>query len=142
MQRSTTRSQTLFTDLNGGELLNSKYLDFPVEVGPQLSAIRQIGCGPFAVEVGYFQVDGFNANGSVPGTSVMVTDVNGPYFFVTDATARYTSALYMGDLNIRWQWNDWLTLLSGFRMGQLNENYHAVGTGARTPVPVTLDVTP
>ncbi len=53
LQRSTTRSQTLFY---GGqiaifEVLNSKYLNFPVEVGPRVSAIRQIACEPFAVEV-------------------------------------------------------------------------------------------
>ena len=142
LQRSNTRSQTLF---EGGtiapvEILNSKDLNFPVEVGPQVSAIRQIGCSPFAVEVAYFQVDGFAAHRDLPGLSIMVTDVNGPHFTVTDATALYTSAIYMGDVNVRWQWLDWLTLLSGFRMGQLNEHYHAAGTGTFAGEPVTLDV--
>jgi hypothetical protein len=142
LQRGNTRSQTLF---EGGavapvELLNAHDLNFPVEVGPQVSAIHQVGCTPYAVEVAYFQVDGFAANRSVPGTSMMVTDVNGPFFTVNDATARYTSAIYMGEVNLRWQWSDWLTLLSGFRMGQLDEHYHAAGTDASFGGTDTLDV--
>ena len=142
MQRSNTRSQTLF---EGGtiapvEILILKDLNFPVEVGPQVVAIRQIGCSPFAVEVAYFQFTGSAAHRDLPGLSIMVTDVNGPHFTVTDATALYTSAIYMGDVNVRWQWLDWLTLLSGFRMGQLNEHYHAAGTGTFAGEPVTLDV--
>ncbi|MCE5268578.1 MAG: hypothetical protein LLG00_11900 [Planctomycetaceae bacterium] len=142
LQRSTTRSQALF-ELAGtpvAEALNSKDMNFPVEYGPQLSAIRQLGCSPFAVEVAYFQVDGFDAHSDVPGLSAMVTDVNGPHFTVTDATARYTSAIYMGDVNLRWQPFEWLSLLSGFRMGQLNERYHAGGTGTFAGEAVSLDV--
>ena len=41
------------------------------------------------------------ANGSVPGVSHMVTDVNGSGFTVSNGEARYTSAIYSGEFNMR-----------------------------------------
>jgi hypothetical protein len=73
----------------------------------------------------------------VPGTSHLVTDVNGIGFTVTDANARYTSAIYTGELNVRRQWCDGFTLLAGFRMGQLNEHY--LGSGTDLQSPATID---
>jgi hypothetical protein len=46
---------------------------------------------------------------------------------VTNAQARYTSALYNGELNLRRPCTDWLTLLAGFRMVELDEHYRADG---------------
>ncbi|MEN6459481.1 MAG: hypothetical protein ABFC63_11190 [Thermoguttaceae bacterium] len=130
LQRSTTRSQSLFqsSGTTVSDVLNSKTMDFPVEYGPQLSVMRQIGCSDFSVEVAYFQVDGFAANSSVPGDSLMVVDQTSTRLAVTDASAAYTSALYVGDINLRWQWRERIALISGFRMGQLNEHYRANGT--------------
>ncbi|MEN6450187.1 MAG: hypothetical protein ABFC96_06835 [Thermoguttaceae bacterium] len=141
LQRNATRSQSLYdVGTTATEAFNAKNFEFPVEAGVRLSAIRQLDCEPFAVEVAYFQVDGFAASESVPGQSLMVTDANGPHFIVNDGVARYTSALYVGDVNLRWQCFDRLTLLGGFRMGQLNEHYHAAGAGAGSGEAVTLDV--
>ena len=64
-----------------------------------MSAIRHGQCG-WDLEVGYFQIDGWNANSSVAGSSEMVTDVNGGTFFVTDGQARYTSQLHLGEINL------------------------------------------
>ena len=142
VQRSTTRSQALFRNswgTTGVELLNSQNMNFPTEVGPQVSATRHGPCG-WDLEVAYFQVDGWAANAVVDGTSYMVTDVNGANFIVTDAQARYTSAFYVGEINLRREWFDGLTLLAGFRMGELDEFYGSYGLGARSPVPVSLDV--
>jgi hypothetical protein len=143
IQRSTTRSQALFRSGSGNsspELLNSKTgLNFPVEVGLQVSAIRH-GLCDWDIEVGYFQIDGFNANAFQPGASYMMTDVNGTNsFIVTDASARYISALYLGEINVRRECLfDGLTLLAGFRMGELDERYQAGGTAFFFRNPVTF----
>ena len=135
IQRSTTRSQTLFRSGFGAtapELLNSKTgLNFPVEASPQVSAIRH-GPNGWDIEVGYLQIDGWDANAFPPGLSFMVTDDGPANFGVIDASARYISALYMGEINVRREWLDGLTLLAGFRMGELDERYQAVGTGQRS----------
>jgi hypothetical protein len=142
LQRSTTRSQALLRDNFGSTsnvLLDSKFVDFPLAYGPKLSAICRSGCG-WDLEVAYFQMDGFAARAFVPGASFLVTDVNGANFAVDDIRARYTSALYNGELNVRHEYCDWLTLLAGFRMGQLNEHYSAMGAGAIVrPTLVSLD---
>jgi hypothetical protein len=148
LQRSNTRSQVLFTDRNSTVALppvDAKDLNFPVGFGPQVSVTHHGACG-WDVEVAYFQVDGFDVRTDVPGfLSLMVTDSNGSGFFVTDQApqppyARYRSALYSGEVNLKRCWTDWLTLLAGFRIVELDERYHAEGTGARTPVFDTFDV--
>ena len=47
------------------------------------------------------------------------------------AEARYTSALHLAEINVRRQWCDGLTLLVGFRTGELNELYSASGIGTQ-----------
>jgi hypothetical protein len=141
LQRSAPRSQPLFVARTGSfdtSPIDAKNVYFPVEVGPKLSAVRR-GPDGWELEVAYSQVDGFAAQAIVPGQSIMVTDVNSG-FLVTDPQYRYTSALYWGELNLRRQWTEWLNLLAGFRMGQLNEHYRAGGMGAASAVPVSLNV--
>jgi hypothetical protein len=138
LQRTNTRSQRLFTNVQTTNtyLLDANDLNFPVAFGMQVGAIRHDVCGCGCdLEVAYFQVDGFTAQGAVPGLSRLVTDVNGTGFSVTNGNARYTSALYSGELNARRQCTDWLTLLAGFRMGQLNEHYRGEGTDVSTLQP-------
>lgn len=128
LQRSTTRNQSLFLSATGPtDVLNSRDLRFPVAFGPKVSGIRHGVFGSdFDVEVGYFQFDGFETNRAIPGSSRMVIDIN--YALpTTDSTARYASALYSGEVNVRWQWLDWLTVMSGFRMVELNEQYDGRG---------------
>ncbi len=135
LQRSTTRTQALFRDnfgLDSNVLVDSKFVDFPVGYGPKLSGIFRGGCD-WDLEVAYFQVNGFAAHFAVPGTSFLVTDVNGANFAIDDAAARYASALYSGEVNVRHEYTDWLTLLAGFRMVQLNEHYSVAGPGANVP---------
>jgi hypothetical protein len=140
IQRSTTRSQALlYADDLSTESLNSQTgLNFPVATGFQVSAARQLwGC--WSVEAGYFHLDGWEARASVPGDSYIVTDVNGGYFGVTDAYARYISAIYLGEINARYQWGDRLSLLAGFRMGELDERYRATGTEGAGIATLTSD---
>jgi hypothetical protein len=141
LQRSTTRSQTLLFGDNGAALLDSQDLNFPVAFGPRVSAIWHNPCDNGCdLEIAYFQVDGFAAVAFMPGNSRIVFDASGPasQAAVTDAHVRYTSALYNGELNVRQEWCDWLTLLCGFRMAQLNENYSATGMRVLVPLPVTV----
>ncbi len=138
LQRTNTRSQRLFTNVQtpNTSLLDAKDLNFPVAFGMEVGAIRHAVCGScWDVEVAYFQVDGFDAQATVPGLSRLITDVNGTGFSVTDGAARYTSAIYSGELNVRRQYTDWLTLLAGFRMGELNEHYLGEGTDVSTLQP-------
>ncbi len=128
LERTTTRSQSLFVPtVVAPDPLDSNQLNFPVAYGPKVSAIRHGVCG-YDVEVSYFQVDGFTGQGELPGTSRMILDMAGTNFLVNDGIARYTSALYNGELNLRKQWTDWLTLLGGFRAVELDEHYCGHGT--------------
>lgn len=144
LQRSTTRSQGLVRNDNGATLLNSKEMDFPMAFGPKVSAIWHDPCDiGLDLEVAYFQVDGFETDASVPGSSLLlVTDMNIPRApHVTDVFSRYTSALYNGEVNVRQEWCDGLTLLCGFRMVQLNEHYDASSmSDDATPLPVLSNV--
>ena len=129
LQRTNTRSQPLFLDRGGQTvLLDSKDMNFPVETGLQVGVIRH-GCCGWDLEAAYFQIDGWAVDRRVTGLSQMVTDVNGGNFYVNDAQARYTSQLHLGELNLRREWFDGLTLLAGFRMGELDELYSAGGAG-------------
>jgi hypothetical protein len=108
------------------DLLDANNINFPVGYGPKVSAIRHGVCG-FDVEASYFQIQGITASGFVPGTSQM-TDGFGSTLLVTGGTANYTSTLYNGELNLRRQVTQRLTLLGGFRMVELDEHY--LGSGA------------
>jgi hypothetical protein len=139
LQRSTTRSQHLFEDANGGAILDSQTFDFPYAAGVQLSAIRHGVCG-CDLELGYMQVDSFEADFSNPGTTAsMITDSNGAFAAVTDPMARYRSALYSAELNMRRQWLDGVTLFSGFRMVELDDRLNMSGTGVLNSESITLD---
>jgi hypothetical protein len=133
LERTTTRSVPLFVPtVVDPKALDANQLNFPVEYGPKVSAIRHGVCG-FDVEVAYFQVDGFTGQGMLPGTSRMVTDMADTSFTVSNGTDRYTSALYNGELNLRRQANEWLTLVAGFRAIELDERYHGMGTDFGNP---------
>jgi hypothetical protein len=142
LQRTSTRSQPLFTNLpltnvppvGVGDPLNANDLDFGVAVGPRLSATRHFDSG-WDLEAVYYWIDGFSAATAVPGASLMLTDLAGTAFVVLNGEARYTSALYNGEVNLRRQWTDWLTLVVGYRMGQLNERYLGSGLEISTLLP-------
>lgn len=139
LQRSSTRSQVLFRELDSTTaLLNAHEWDTPAAMGFQVGAIRHGPCG-WDLELGYFQIDGWNANYSIPQDSLMVTSADGSGFRVIDSEARYTSAIHLAEINLRHQCFDGFTLLAGFRAGELNEVYNATGTGALTPTAISFD---
>jgi hypothetical protein len=141
LERTGTRKRPLLLDTrSGADLLDSQTMGFPVAYGMQLSAIYHNVCGR-DLEFVYFQVDGFDASGNVPGNSLIEPDMNGPMIMVRDGRARYTSALYNGEVNVRTQYCEWLTLLAGFRMLQLNEQLGAEGLDVQSRlVPAWMQV--
>ena len=100
LQRSSARGQPLFTGVATiaapPTLLSGSDLNFPTALGFQLDAVRRSPCG-WEWEIGYFQVDGFNANSTVPGDSFLVTSSDGAGFGVTDGEAHYRSAIHLAD---------------------------------------------
>lgn len=140
LQRSNTRSQVLFRPLDSREdFVNSSHLNFPAAMGFQLGAVRHGPCG-WDVELGYFQMDGWAANATTFEESLMVTRAdNSGYLVESGATARYTSGLHLAEINLKREWLEGLTLLAGFRMGELNELYSANGIGANDPVAISLN---
>jgi hypothetical protein len=117
LQRSNTREQPLLSDRMGNVLLDAEHFNSCTAVGFQLDAIRHGPCG-WDVELGYFQVDGWIASAFLPGGGPRTPDVS----------ARYWSALHLAELNIRRQCCDRLTLLAGFRTGELDETYDVTGS--------------
>ena len=138
LQRTDTRKQPLALDTNGDALLDAGHLDPSAAMGFQLSAIRHGPCG-WDLELGYFQIDGWIANAFVAGQSFMVTDAAGSGFNVVGPLARYWSGLHMAEINVRHQWLDGLTLLAGFRTGELDEAYDASGTDITSLQPDVLN---
>ncbi|MEN6406461.1 MAG: hypothetical protein ABFC77_08320 [Thermoguttaceae bacterium] len=133
MQRSAPRNQPLFRQtLSQTDQLNAKDLNFPVSMGFQLSAIRHnVGGSGWDLEVAYAQMDGFETDSDIAEASRMILDRNNASWTVRDAEARYSSALYNGEINAHYQ-EDWLTFLVGFRMGQLSEHYSGLGSDIST----------
>ena len=124
LQRTTTRNQSLFLDTGGQPLLNSQTnLNFPMEVGLGLDAVCHIP-NSWEFEFGYFGLDSWNARNSIPGDSYMVID-SGQAVEVYDALVRYSSAIYLFEMNLRRQITDKVTLLAGFSAGELDEHYSA-----------------
>ncbi len=147
LQRTSTRNQTLFSEASTltapPELLNSRHLDFPTALGFELGAVRRGPCG-WEWELGYFQIDGWNANYTSTGDSSLIADASGGGIAVVDGEAHYKSAIHLAELNLRRQWYDGLTLSVGFRAGELDELYSAYGTysgaGPIASAPISLNI--
>jgi hypothetical protein len=105
-----------------------------------VSAIRH-DLGGFDWEASFFQVDSFEAVNGVAGVSHMVTDKNNAGFTVQDGRANYTSRIYNGELNMRMNCEDFCTVLVGFRMLQLHEQYLGSGMDVQsTSITDSLDI--
>ena len=137
LQRTNTRSVPLFRANTAAatDLLDADNDNFVLGYGPRVSAIRRGVCG-CDLEVSYFQIDGFTATALQPGPSQMMLDKTNLSVLVDNGTARYTSALYNGELNVRQEWTDRITLLAGFRLVELDEHYFGNGASAAVGGPV------
>ncbi len=60
--------------------------------------------------------------------------------YVANPNIRYTAGLHLGEINLRHEWFDGVTLLAGFGIGELDEHYHVDGLDYYDGVStVTLD---
>jgi hypothetical protein len=102
-------------------------LNFSFAAGPQIYCTIH-GTGNWDVEVGYLGIDGWNA------AAYRVEAGNGIQFaapgFVTAPVAAgealrfdYFSRLYTTEANLKNRFNDWLTLMAGFRWAMLAERF-------------------
>jgi hypothetical protein len=133
----------LIADLGGtAQLLNVTDLHYSFAPGPQLDLVYHGDFG-WDLEVGYFSIDGWNASADRgnAGGWISFTAPGGFEQDVLNATDKlrfdYTSRFYTFDLNVRNRFNNWLTLLGGFRWVQLHEEF--VGS-VFTPPPVDVAV--
>ena len=128
LQRTSTRRQPLFDNIGvtaPSALLDSRNLEFPTQLGFQVDAVRRGPCG-WEWELGYFQIDGFEAGSNVSGRSTMAVSRSEGHS-VIDGQANYMSAIHLAEINLRRQWFDGFTVLVGFRTGELDELYTAGG---------------
>ena len=127
LQRSHSRRQLLFREVSStSAVLDAKDVNFPTALGFQLNAVRRGPCG-WEWELGYFQIDNFDASTTIPGSAVLRIGAEDPGLLVHNAEAHYRSAIHLAEINLRRQWCDGLTLLVGFRTGELNEFYSGAG---------------
>jgi hypothetical protein len=128
LQRSNARSQLLFRQVSSTDgVLDARDMNFPTALGFQVNALRQGPCGGWEWELGYFQIDGFDTTTTIPGAAVLRIGAEDPGLLVHNAEAHYRSAIHLAEINLRRQWCDGLTLLVGFRAGELNEFYSGAG---------------
>jgi hypothetical protein len=83
----------------------------------------------------YFGIDDWRSTANFPTSAIpggigsVVLD-NTLALPVTTAQYQYNTRLYNGEINLRPQWNDWLTPLLGFRWLDLEDRLQATGTDA------------
>jgi hypothetical protein len=125
LKRLNPRDTILFySPVAPTEVLGADRLNSDAAIGFQLGAVRHGPCG-WDIELGYFQIDGWNGNRSVPGDSLMMTGASG--YFVTNAETQYKSSIHLAEINVRRQWFEGFSILAGFRAGEVNEIYGASG---------------
>lgn len=106
----------------GTPSLGTNDLDFDYEIGPMVSVIRHGVLGScWDLELTYFGVD----NDATATTADADAIASTPAIFVigvAPATLDYDSRLHSTEVNLRRQWNDWLTVLGGFRWVELGDD--------------------
>lgn len=129
--RIGTSSQTLVSRISrdtqlttGPEMLNSNDFRQGFYGGPRVGLIRHGDCC-YDIELLYFQIDGWSSSRRVdPGTNALVFNLPGDINFRTSDPMQfdYSSKLYNGEINLRWNPLCRVTMLAGFRWVELREN--------------------
>jgi hypothetical protein len=122
--RGNLQSQTLFTDLEGREVLDANEVYPPVSAGPRIGLMRQVGCDHF-IEGNYFYVDSFEGSRDLPdsGGPFTLRDLGGlpPFEQITSGGIRTSATIQSAEIN----WRRWdhgsVTWLAGFRWVEWNE---------------------
>lgn len=130
LQRQTPPARVLVTDSfapGGNVVLDASDFKFPMAAGFALDVIRHdVRNSGWDLEGAFLDVDSFSAasdtvrspNGAVSQFAVPLGNTQ----YAADVTGYYRSQLRSVELNARRPWNDWLTLLGGFRYIDLREH--------------------
>lgn len=135
--RIGTKSQTLVDRIGAttDEALNSNDFNLGFRGGPRVSLIRH-GNRCYDIELMYFQIDGWSSTRRLePNGDVLEFSAPGGFAVRTTTDPMqfdYSSKLYNGELNLRWNPTCRITLLAGFRWVELRENLN----GALVPATV------
>jgi hypothetical protein len=137
LKRSTPSSNELaFNTADQTQSLNANNFKFGVHTGFDLSLMRQISSDR-AIELRYFGVDHWRSAFSSPTTPNDLLQINSAVpvftFSGTGVDANYASALHNVEVNSRRTLNDYLTLISGFRYVELNEQLATSLNGSAIP---------
>jgi hypothetical protein len=131
----TIRGEALFYSRTGGTAvplvnapvaIDSGDFDLGVAIGPRVTAIRHdLWCGCWDAEVSYFRLDNWS-------DTIALADMNDYQAIppvaiagVTPGLLTYDSSLQSGEVNLRRDYNPWVTWLAGFRWLEVNENLNA-----------------
>ncbi len=119
LQRSRFASQA-FTD--GATPTNARDLNTGTGSGPQGTFLyRGLFNSSWDAEVSYFQVDDFSARAFTPIAAQLLTTP--PIVFSPmDVTSLYKSSVRSGEFNLRRGWTERVTLLSGFRYFEVEDD--------------------
>jgi hypothetical protein len=126
----------------GTEMFNANDFRQGFAGGPRVGLIRR-GESGYDLEMSYFQIDGWNSYRSVGPTPNDWLVMNAPggflqtqdHFDSQSMAWGYASRLYNGELNVRWNPSDRITLLAGFRWVNLRENLQGTLPPERAAVP-------
>ncbi len=127
----------------GAQVLNSNDLQQGFSTGPRLGLIYH-GDSGYGLELSYFQSIDWNTSRAIGPDNPpnwLVMRAPGSFFQTQDFTYQsmvwdYATNLYNAEINMRWNLNSRLTLLSGFRWLQLNENLQGTLTPADRSQPL------
>jgi hypothetical protein len=123
LSRSSRSALLLEDTVTGDPLLDASDFNSPWAVGVEFAIRRQLDdCR--ALEVRYFQVDGWESQETITTSPIWNFPTDPPLFGLGVATidASYATRLYSTEINLRRASSDWLTWLVGFRWVELYED--------------------
>lgn len=123
LSRSSRSALLLEDTITGEALLDASDFSSPWAAGVEFAIRRQLDdCR--ALEVRYFQVDGWESQETVTTSPIWNFPTDPPLFGLGVATidATYATRLYSTEINLRRAGSDWLTWLVGFRWVELYED--------------------
>jgi hypothetical protein len=135
LHRSLAPHELLVQDyMSGNTLLDAHNLGLQWAAGPRIDAILSLD-ERWDAELVYFGITDWRTSQSFTGSDIDPLNVPGlnSTFLVQDATVRYLSDLYSGELNLRDKLSEHITLLAGFRYLSLRDKIVLSGDSTVSP---------
>lgn len=113
--------QTVLPLVDGATPYGAQNLDVPFKFGPRVSLIGSNLYGQWQAEFTYFSVDGWLTQRTSDAATTLLTTpaIN---FGARPVTSAYRESLYSTEFNLRRQFWNSLTMISGFRMIELQSD--------------------